>query len=408
MSSDLSRMSIRLEANDAQLNQELDQAERRAQRSGKKMEGDLSLGGAASGLVKIFAALGTIEAGFRSLTGASQLFAGDAEAALDSFERIPFGIGPAIAAAHDFFEVISGSREEAERLADEWGEVVNKIIEAQNEVDKLAADQADADKTPLDKSNDRTARLNELNREYTEFINKLSTMTAAPRLEGAIANQLEEIDVKAKTAAEAIEILREKVAKNFDVGSREVLEDREAALQRVADLERQIRIEQLESMGMRFDSDLEVKRIQTLADKEKALAKEMNEVERAAVEKLFDARMRRIEEEAQARRRMEQEESDPRDRARYQRRMREMRDAEREAMRERKASKAEAQQAERDRFIESKGFAAEEFLRTSFEGGTAAKMQEVKDEAAVGELQGLNAGVDTIIRRMRTLSATMT
>ena len=393
----LSVLSIKLEAQQSKLDRDLDQAESKAKRSGQKMEGSLSLSNAASGLVKVFAALGTIESGFKAITGVVQALDGDLSGALDTIETMPFGIGPAIAAARDFFEVISGSRKEAERLAAEWAKVTSQIREAESLVDKLKISQEAEDENNFDALNKQSAKINELNRQYTELIQELKNETATDPLPPDLADRLKDIVPDAKTAGDAIEQLREKVQEAFGAGMRGFFDVGKDVLGSGEQFERQQRIESLQSRGTEGEADLELRLLQAYYAEQDALAKASNDVERRAIENLHKFRIGLIEDERRARRQAEEDarrnflQNWERDYARG------LEKQNRELERAAKARQAEADQAERDRFVEGKGFSAEEFMRTNFAGGTA-EQQKVNDPEAVNELQEVNQNLLDVIR----------
>lgn len=428
----ISKLSIEVEAQQSKLDRDLDQVEKKAKSAGAKAEESLSLGGVASKLVGVFAALGAVEAGFRGLTAITAVLDGDLAGALESLERMPFGIGPAIGAARDFFEVISGSREEAERLAAEWAKVAGEINNAQNEVKALIAAQSDAGKDDIDRSNDRAGRFNELLRERTKLINEISDIQSSEasstfqfgerdpaaafaeagsvELSDELQKKLKDIGLEATTAAGAISQLREANDEAFSAGITARMDDMRAALQRVADVEEQTRIDNLQSQGTTRDADLDVKRIQVERDRDKQLADARSDLEKTAIQEQFDLRMRLIDDEAAARSQSEKDAAFEREReANMENRRRRERweeQSRREAEKQKEEQKKANEQAERDRFIEGKGIAADEFLRTSFEGGDM-KIQEVKDPEAVAAIDAGNAILDQIARNTKNTSATL-
>lgn len=429
----ISKLSIEVEAQQSKLDRDLDQVEKKAKSTGSKAEESLSLGGVASKLVGVFAALGTIEAGFRGLTSITSLLDGDLAGALDSLERMPFGIGPAVGAARDFFEVISGSREQAEQLASEWAKVAGEINNAQNEVKALIEAQANAGKDDIDRSNDRASRFNELLRERTKLINEIADVQAREasstfqfgerdpdaafakagdtELSDELQQKLKDIGFEAKTATEAINQLRAANDEAFSAGIAARMDDMRAALQRVADIEQQTRVDNLQSQGTSRDADLDIKRIKVEQDRDKQLVDARSALEKKSIQEQFELRMRLIEDEAAARRQADQDAAFERERQAFQenQRLRELAEqrAERELKLAEEKQKKAAEQAERDRFIEGKGMAADEFLRTNFAGGEAGKVQEVKDPEAVGALNEANAILDQIARNTKNLSATL-
>ncbi len=402
----LSTLSIEIEARQAKLDRDLDQAERKAKQTGEKMEGSLSLGGVADKMVKVFAALGTIEAGFKGLTSLTQMFSGDMESALDTLESLPFGMGPVIAAGRDFFEVISGSRAETERLAAEWAKVASEINNAQANVEKLIESQQEEELSPLQKSNRDINEINELLRRYTDFRNEIKDFPELEPLPEDIATRLAEIGIEAKTAGEAFEILGKKRDEAFEAGQKKALEDRADALQRIADIERQTRIERLQAQGTTLDSDIEARRIQAEADRDRQLAEAREDMEKAAIEEQFALRMRLLDEEIMRRRAGEEEAALQRERKEYQAQQRRIQAAEREIQRAAEKQRKEAEQAERERFVEGKGIAAEEFLRTSFEGGTT-KVQEVKDMGVLDALGLVNGTLKSVEAWLKRQAATL-
>jgi len=408
----LSVLSIELEAKQGKLDRDLDRAEQKAKGAGEKMEGSLSLSKVAAGMVGVLAALGTIEAGFKSLTGVTQLFKGDIEGAFEAFEQIPLGIGPAIGAARDFFEVVSGSREEAERLAEEWKKVAGEINNAQAEVEALIEAQADAGKTDIDRSNERAQRFNELMRERRDLLLEIGAENAGDvDLSADMQQKLKDIGIEATTAADAIAQLREANEETFSAGMTARVDDMKAALERVADVEEQTRIDNLQSQGTTRDADLDIKRIKVEQDRDKQLADARSELEKKAIQEQFDLRMRLIDDEAAARRQAEKDAAFERERQAFQenRKRRELAEelAAKEAEEREAAREKEAEKAERNRFIEAKGIEAAEFLRTNFQGGDTGKPQEVKDPEAVAALEAGNTLLDQIARNTQNQAATL-
>lgn len=427
----LSTLSIQLEAQQQKLDRDLDQAENKAKRSGEKMEGSLSLGGAASGLLKAFALLGGIEAGFRGITAFSELLDGDLASALDSIERMPFGIGPVVGAARDFFETVTGSREEAERLAKEWGKVAQNIKTVQSEVDKLIAAQADAGKSPIDRVNDRSGRINELTSQYTDLINTIKAFEAEEagglkfgsggpeitllgavspvvgiyqalkeqgpiELPGDLKEQLQSVGIEANTAAEALDILRKKSKEAFAAGNEARANDLRAIREELAarteaiDITRQR--EQLQADG---NPDA-IKRLDALLARNKQLVEAQTELERQAIEDLYQERLKRVEDEVAARTKAEQEAMDENGRRAFEQSQRRAQQAAREREQEARAAELEAQQRNRDAAVRSQGIGAQEFLRTSFESGTIGKAQEVKDPDALEALEKINESIQEL------------
>ena len=143
------------------------------------------------------------------------------------------------------------------------------------------------------------------------------------------------------------------------------------------------------------------KRLQAEADRDRQLAEAREDMEIAAIEEQFALRMRLLDEEIMRRRAGEEEAALQRERKEYQAQQRRIQAAEREIQRAAEKQRKEAEQAERERFVEGKGIAAEEFLRTSFEGGTT-KVQEVKDMGvldSLGIVNGTLKGIEAWLKR---------
>lgn len=408
----ISKLSIEVEAQQSKLDRDLDQVEKKAKSAGAKAEESLSLGGVASKLVGVFAALGTVEAGFKALTGVTKLFSGDLEGALDTIEQMPFGIGPAIGAARDFFEVISGSREEAERLAAEWAKVATGIQNAQAKIDAFKKSQDESGLSDTDKLNLDIAEANEQNRQLNKFRNNAIQASADgfKEIGPKSVEFLKSIGIEAKTTQEAIDGLDKKIKENVKTVRRLREESIKSTMARVPGIEEQTRIYNLQSQGTTRDADLDVKRIQVERDRDKQLADARSDLEKTAIQEQFDLRMRLIDDEAAARRQSEKDAAFERERQAFQenqkRRERWEEQSRREAEKQKEEQKKANEQAERDRFIEGKGIAADEFLRTSFEGGDM-KIQEVKDPEAVAAIDAGNAILDQIARNTKNTSATL-
>lgn len=409
----LSKLSVQIEAEQARLDRDLDQAERKAKKSGDKIEESLSLGGVASKLLAAFAALGAIEAGFKGITSVTQVLAGDLQSALDTIETLPFGLGPAIGAARDFFEVISGSREEAERLAAEWAKVAEEIKGAQSEIDALAKAQQEADTSAVDSIEQRRQRVQDAINQYTDLINQLKAFDAAQRsglrFEGgeqgptavrgfAGADVLKQIGIEAEDVDQAIRELRERIEKGLKTGTRATLEDfldfEASKKSRTDDVNLQRRREQLQADGR----DIALARLDALEERRKALIQAQSDLEREAIEDLYQERLKRIDDELAARKRAQEEAFEDERRRAFEQSQRRVEQFKREQEQRAREAKAEAEQAKRDSFIRAQGFGADEFLRTSFEAGTVGKPQEVKDPAALQELQQINVNLENLGR----------
>jgi hypothetical protein len=127
----VSKATIQLEAQQAKLDRDLDEAERKAKSSGEKMENSLSLGGLANKLLGAFAALGAAEASFKGVGAAASIMRGDVEAAEGAIRSIPFGVGPAVGALIDLHRVLNQDTEATARLRAEWLELGRTVGDTQ-------------------------------------------------------------------------------------------------------------------------------------------------------------------------------------------------------------------------------------------------------------------------------------
>ncbi|MEM6259673.1 MAG: hypothetical protein AAGI37_15445 [Planctomycetota bacterium] len=411
----LSKLSIQFEADQARLDRGLDQAESKAKRSGQKMEESLSLGGVASKLVAAFAALGTVEAGFRALAGVTQILDGDLQGALESIERMPFGIGPAVGAARDFCEVVSGSREEAERLKEEWSGIIDNIRGAIDAVEELKNKQRSEDSNdPLADTNARSSDINRGIVANNRLIRELSQLQAESRsgfrfgdsdrlqeqvdLTDEWVARLKEIKIEAKTAGEAIEELRRRNAEAFRVGIRGAAEDRERLRAELESRTGAIRAttarEQMQANGQ----EVELARFNAQLDRDKQLAEARSQAETDAINRQYEIRLSLIQREVEERARLEAEAEREHVQRLEEQRLRSLERSRREQERQAQVMAREAEQREHDRRVEAQAIAAEEFIRTNFGGGRLGQKQEVKDEEALRELQQLNENVKELGR----------
>lgn len=409
-----------IEARQDKLDSDLAQAEQKTKKAGEKIEGNLSLSGVAKGFIGVFAALSTMEAGLRSATGVAELFAGNTAAALDAFERIPLGIGPAIAAGRDFFEVVSGAREETERMRAVWSAMAQDINEAKSVAEQLRDVQNDADsRDPLRSTNQRSSELNRgivarnrLIGELSEFESgELSGFRFGEELDGTVrlteewTERLKEAGIEANNTREAIEQLQRANTEAFERGVRAAREDR-AGLRG----QRESRVEELTNQRIREElaavDQIELKRFETRLKYDQAMANAQTEREREAIEYLFNTRMALIEREAAAREAAEEELERKHIERLEEQRQRTLEAARRRDEAEAKIAEREAEQRERDRFVEGRGFSAEEFMRTNFSGGSQ-QPQEVKDPEAVGELKRVNENLVEIAARLIQQAATL-
>lgn len=113
-------LRVMIEARLDKLETGLKNAERMVQKSGERIGKSLDFGAM---LAKGFAALGTIEAGFKLATAAAQAMRGDVEGIRAAVTSLPMGIGPVVKAAWDLHDVLSGT---AEKLAEK-----NRLLDQQ-------------------------------------------------------------------------------------------------------------------------------------------------------------------------------------------------------------------------------------------------------------------------------------
>lgn len=66
---------------------------------------------------KLFAGANVVAGGMRAAAGIISAISGDSSKLLENFEKLPFGLGHAVAAGHELFDVINDTAGKAERLA---------------------------------------------------------------------------------------------------------------------------------------------------------------------------------------------------------------------------------------------------------------------------------------------------
>lgn len=66
---------------------------------------------------KLFAGANVVAGGMRAAAGIISAISGDSEKLLENFEKLPFGLGSAVRAGHELFDVINDTAGKAERLA---------------------------------------------------------------------------------------------------------------------------------------------------------------------------------------------------------------------------------------------------------------------------------------------------
>lgn len=85
--------------------------------------------------VKVFAALGAVEAGLKLADAAAKVFTGDLKGATDALKTLPFGIGPALGALESFLGTITGINAEIA----ESQELLKELTEQGSRLDQAAA-----------------------------------------------------------------------------------------------------------------------------------------------------------------------------------------------------------------------------------------------------------------------------
>lgn len=394
----LSKLTVELEARQAKLDRDLDEAEGKAKRSGERMEESLSLGGLAAKLVGAFAALGAVEGSLRSIDGVVKLMEGNAAGALEAFERMPFGIGPAVQAGHDLYDTLTGSREESERIVAAFANLPDLIRTSQAEAASLAQLLAGAgtrDQQAVAGINQRSSEINEQLLALDKVIGQLNRF-ASDRASGggfgggpefgatslddapsAIREALEEAGIAARTVGDALRKLRDERQFLLSLG----LANRERGLE-------DLRAQALEQRNQQ-------------ADRRNA-ARNPFEAERQALEREFGELIKGALSDALARE-LEQE---------LEKRLREVTQRERQAIRDSRFFDLEYRDGQARRREERldrptprepdptvRTFSAEEFSRLI--GGGTGKKQEVEDRQGNGLLNQIR---DLIQRSINTPS----
>lgn len=445
MASNLSTFTIDLEAKQNKLDRGLDEAEKKAKRSGDKMEKSLSLGGLAKTMLNVVAAAGAVEAGFRVAGAASAAFQGDTEAMEQSLRSIPGGVGAAIGAMMDLHDILDQQGEAARATIDAWNELGSTISDtATNEraasliedleqkLAKLQGMDVGPDEMRVRKStraiqeqvdavNGLTVELGKLvessggqaialekpNLENTlkalknfEFGKALSGTVnlATPSLGEfdrlaqfeAVIDALREAGIEAKTSTGAFAALQDRFEELKSQSSEleSALDELQDAQEKADTQERRRRIELL-----REENDFERRLMELKFEEQDQLAEASSDKTKKLIREEFDLRRQQAEQEQAERERQERE------------RIERMQDARR--ARSERIEEFEDRQSQRDRFVEGRGIETAEFSRTVFQGGQMGNVQEVKDPEALNELNQVNTNLADILRYLIKQVATL-
>ncbi|MGB0970429.1 MAG: hypothetical protein ACPGVG_05635 [Mycobacterium sp.] len=402
--STISKMSVELEADQSRLDRDLEQSEEKTKASGKRMEEDLSLSGAAKGLLGALAAVGALEAGLRGAVGVVELFKGNTKEALEAFERMPFGIGGAVSAGKDLINVLSGAAEQSEQIAADFASLPSLVKAAQGEIaslQELLASPLGRNEQALAPANERTTRLNEQLAGLTDIINKLNRVEA-DRLSGtrdrfgefdpASVRNIALFGPAGAIASDPAPGFGDGRIEDLPEGLRQALEEAGVAGKTIGDAVQQLREERddlfrlgVDANNQAIDRVREIERDQTNAVARRGIdAADPFQAQRNALEDEFNKRLATAVTDEVADRLREE----------FERGLDKIDEAQRQFNREQRGFDLELGERRREAFereVEQKApaipstqsFSAEEFLRTRGFGG---QKQEVTDPEATGIL----------------------
>ncbi len=113
-------IKLEVEADNSKLQKGLVKSEKLLEKLGKSADAQkVKIGGVAGAFAAVTGAMSTVEGVSKGLSGIFKGMNGDVEGMLDTFETLPAGVGPAIAAVRGLWNELSGAADEAKRLADE-------------------------------------------------------------------------------------------------------------------------------------------------------------------------------------------------------------------------------------------------------------------------------------------------